>query len=67
MAPNLTARAMELAVRLLPGPNGEDGQEALPGWQSTSRWVPSRLTRLADEAAVENNELQGRAGEYGRI
>ncbi len=65
--PNLTARLLELADRMLPGPNGEDGQEARPGWQSTSRWAPSVLTRLADAAAVENNELRRdeRAVEYG--
>jgi NAD(P)-dependent dehydrogenase (short-subunit alcohol dehydrogenase family) len=65
LAPNLTARLMELAVRLLPGPVGEEGDEARPGWQGTSRWVPSLLTRLADRAAVENNELRGAAAEYG--
>ncbi|HEV8577713.1 MAG TPA: SDR family oxidoreductase [Thermoanaerobaculia bacterium] len=65
LAPNLTARVMELAARLLPGPAGNDGDEARPGWQHTSRWVPSALTRLVDEAAVENNELQGRAAAYG--
>ena len=66
LAPNLTARLMELAARLLPGPAGEDGQEARPGWQTPSRWAPSALTRLADEAAVENNELRGEAAGYGR-
>jgi NAD(P)-dependent dehydrogenase (short-subunit alcohol dehydrogenase family) len=65
LAPSLTARALELAARLLPGPADADGDEARPGWQSTSRWAPSLLTRLADEAAVENNELQGRAAVYG--
>jgi NAD(P)-dependent dehydrogenase (short-subunit alcohol dehydrogenase family) len=66
VAPNLVARLLELAARLLPGPSDDgDGEEARPGWQSTSRWVPSLLTRLADEAAVENNELRGAAVEYG--
>ncbi|HEY0510676.1 MAG TPA: SDR family oxidoreductase [Thermoanaerobaculia bacterium] len=65
LAPNATARLLELAARMLPGPSGADGQEARPGWQSTSRWAPSLLTRLADEAAVENNELRGAAVEYG--
>ncbi len=65
LAPNLTARLLELAARLLPGPSGSDGDEARPGWQSTSRWAPSVLTRLSDEAAVQNNELQGRAAAYG--
>jgi NAD(P)-dependent dehydrogenase (short-subunit alcohol dehydrogenase family) len=68
VAPGLTARAMELVNRLLPGPAEDgDGQEARPGWQHTSKWVPSLLTRLSDEAAVENNELRGRAVEYGRV
>ncbi|HKV06650.1 MAG TPA: SDR family NAD(P)-dependent oxidoreductase, partial [Thermoanaerobaculia bacterium] len=58
LAPNVTARAQELANRLLPGPAGEDGREARPGWQSPSRWAPSLLTRLSDQAAVENNELR---------
>src|SRR3954470_2717491 len=66
VAPNVVARGLKLAVRLLPGPSGDgDGEEARPGWQSTSRWAPSLLTRLADEAAVENNELRGAAVEYG--
>jgi hypothetical protein len=65
VAPNLTARLLELADRFLPGPNGEDGQESRPGWQSTSRWAPSVLTRLSDEAAVENNELRRGAAGYG--
>ncbi|HKI01686.1 MAG TPA: SDR family NAD(P)-dependent oxidoreductase [Thermoanaerobaculia bacterium] len=65
VVPNLTARLLELADRFLPGPNGEDGQEARPGWQSTSRWAPSVLTRLSDEAAVENNEMRRGAAGYG--
>jgi NAD(P)-dependent dehydrogenase (short-subunit alcohol dehydrogenase family) len=66
VAPNAVARLLELAARLLPGPRKDGGgEEARPGWQSTSRWVPSLLTRLADEAAVENNELRGAAVAYG--
>ena len=66
LAPNLTGRATELAARFLPAPNGRDGQEAQPGWKNASRWAPSLLTRLSDEAAVENNELRGEAVGYGR-
>jgi NAD(P)-dependent dehydrogenase (short-subunit alcohol dehydrogenase family) len=66
VAPNVVARLLELTARLLPGPSEDgDGQESRPGWQSTSRWVPSLLTRLSDEAAVENNELRGAAVGYG--
>jgi NAD(P)-dependent dehydrogenase (short-subunit alcohol dehydrogenase family) len=58
LAPSLTARVQELANRLLPGPAGDEGREARPGWQHPSRWAPSLLTRLSDRAAVENNELR---------
>jgi NAD(P)-dependent dehydrogenase (short-subunit alcohol dehydrogenase family) len=68
LMPGLTARALELVTRLLPAPApaGAGGDEAQPGWQQPSRWVPSRLTRLADEAAVANNELRGKSLVYGR-
>jgi NAD(P)-dependent dehydrogenase (short-subunit alcohol dehydrogenase family) len=66
VAPGLTARALELVDRLLPNPSGSDGDEARPAWQYPSAWAPSLLTRLSDEAAVENNELRGReAVAYG--
>lgn len=61
VAPGLTARALELVERFLPGPSDRDGDEARPGWQHPSPWAPSLLTRLSDEAAVENNELRGEA------
>jgi NAD(P)-dependent dehydrogenase (short-subunit alcohol dehydrogenase family) len=66
LMPGLTACALTLVNRFLPAPAESDGDEARPGWQHTSRWVPSRLTRLADEAAVANNELRGKALVYGR-
>lgn len=68
VAPGLTARFLEGVNRLLPGPAEDgDGHESRPGWQHSSEWAPSLLTRLADEAAVENNELRGRAAvEYGK-
>jgi hypothetical protein len=37
--------------------------ELRSGWQSRSRWVPSGLTRLADQATEENNELRGHSPE----
>ena len=49
----------EVVNRLLPGPSPHDGDEARPGWKYPSSWAPSVLTRLSDEAAVENNELRG--------
>ncbi|HYG61918.1 MAG TPA: SDR family oxidoreductase [Thermoanaerobaculia bacterium] len=66
VAPCLTGRALEAVARLLPGPAEQDGDEARPGWRYSSRWAPSLLTRLADEAAVENNELRRQAVEYGK-
>jgi NAD(P)-dependent dehydrogenase (short-subunit alcohol dehydrogenase family) len=58
LAPGLTARALEMVDRLLPSPSSTDGDEARPAWQYPSSWAPSLLTRLSDEAAVENNELR---------
>ena len=57
--PSLTAEAMALVNRLLPGPAAAPGDEARTGWESQSDWAPSLLTRLADEATAENNELRG--------
>ncbi len=56
VSPGIMARAMAFGNRLLPSPIA-GGSEARSGWQSVSRRVPSRLTRLSDRASVENNEL----------
>jgi NAD(P)-dependent dehydrogenase (short-subunit alcohol dehydrogenase family) len=56
LSPSLTARALALANWLLPAP-GEGGDRARSGWQSVSRYVPSAMTRLADRATIEHNEL----------
>jgi NAD(P)-dependent dehydrogenase (short-subunit alcohol dehydrogenase family) len=55
--PTITTRLMAIVNRLLPGPAGEAGAIAHPGWQSTSALAPSALTRLSDRASVENNEV----------
>ena len=57
ISPGATARMLSLANRFLPGPADRDGNRAHSGWQSVSRYVPSSMTRLADRATVENNEL----------
>jgi short-subunit dehydrogenase len=57
VAPESVALAMEWANRLLPGPIDGHGNRAHSGWQSLSDRVPSRITKLTDRAAVENNEL----------
>jgi short-subunit dehydrogenase len=55
--PNVVAVAMELANRVLPDPTDEAGDLSHSGWQSHSKWAPSRLTRLSDRAAAANNEV----------
>ena len=57
ISPATTSRLLTLANAVLPGPSEEAGDEAHSGWQSVSRYVPSTMTRLADRATVEHNEL----------
>lgn len=55
--PRTVAAAMDLSNRLLPLP-AESGQAtSWSGWQSTSRWAPSTLTRLSERPVAENNQL----------
>jgi NAD(P)-dependent dehydrogenase (short-subunit alcohol dehydrogenase family) len=56
IAPGLVAAGMRLATRLLPGPTGSEGDRQKRGWESQSRWAPSFVTQLGDQAAVKNNE-----------
>ena len=56
LVPSAVARAMMLANRLLPGPNGVNGDQRKRGGDSTSKWAPSAATALSDRAAVMNNE-----------
>jgi hypothetical protein len=39
---------------------GGIGQFSAYGYQSSSRWSPSVLTRLGDAAARRNNEMRAR-------
>lgn len=58
MAPNLVAHVMAAAdAMVLPQADPSAGNGARSGWQSLSDWAPSRLTRLTERAASENNEL----------
>ena len=57
LAPDLTATVFNAIARLLPAPNGDDDRKRRPGWASATSLVPSLLTRLADRAALRNNEL----------
>ena len=55
IAPEIFADVMAAMNGLLPGP-APDGDEARPGRESESKWVPSALTALTQSAAKANNE-----------
>ena len=58
LSPDLVAFVMAGAnTALLPPPAEDPGTEAHSGWQSLSPWAPSRLTRMTERAARDNNEL----------
>jgi len=58
VTPGLTATATGIANRFLPGPTDDtEGEQSHSGWQSSSDWAPSTLTRLSERAAARNNEL----------
>ena len=57
--PSLTANLIAFMSRLLPSPTDASGDQIKTGWESQSALAPSLLTRLSDEATVENNELHG--------
>src|SRR5205823_654760 len=59
--PGLTCDILGLVNRFLPEARG-GGLEKLPGKQCGSEWAPSWLTKLSDEAAERNNELERREG-----
>ena len=57
--PNLSAHAMTVANRFLPGAAGEDGNQLRAGSDSRSgSRVPAWLVDLGDRAARENNEAR---------
>jgi hypothetical protein len=55
--PTTVAALMDLTNRLLPLPLEHASSESHSGWQSSSPWAPSALTRLSERSAVENNEI----------
>jgi NAD(P)-dependent dehydrogenase (short-subunit alcohol dehydrogenase family) len=55
--PGTVARALAVVARMLPGPNGSQGNAVKKGRESESRWTPSLVTTLTDRAAVANNEM----------
>ena len=54
--PEISAELMALVNRVLPEPGGI-GERSAKGRESTSSWSPSWLTRLTEEAAMNNNEV----------
>jgi short-subunit dehydrogenase len=62
IAPDAVAAGMSVANRILPGVAPMEGDQARSGWQSTSRWAPSILTRLTERSAARNNELPPSSG-----
>jgi NAD(P)-dependent dehydrogenase (short-subunit alcohol dehydrogenase family) len=56
LMPNTVALALQATSALLPDPSSAAGDQRWSGWQSMSDWAPSKLTRLAEQAALENNE-----------
>jgi NAD(P)-dependent dehydrogenase (short-subunit alcohol dehydrogenase family) len=59
--PNTAGLVLALVSRFLPSPTDESGDEALAGHDLEPELPASILTKLADRAAVENNELNGHA------
>jgi NAD(P)-dependent dehydrogenase (short-subunit alcohol dehydrogenase family) len=59
VAPAAVARAMMLVTRALPAPGGPEGNVLKKGLQNEakSRWTPSVVTALTDNAAIANNEI----------
>ncbi len=56
LAPNWTIEFLSLMDILLPEMGGI-GRDAAKGHESESKWSPSILTRLTNQAAIRNNEI----------
>jgi len=57
ISPSFTQRMLAIAGWLVPSAGDADQDDMRSGWQSVSPHVPSAITKLADRAAAENNEL----------
>jgi NAD(P)-dependent dehydrogenase (short-subunit alcohol dehydrogenase family) len=57
LAPRTTAAALRFVNSVLPVSEGPVDTTSRSGWQSTSRWAPSLLTRTTERAAARNNEV----------
>jgi NAD(P)-dependent dehydrogenase (short-subunit alcohol dehydrogenase family) len=59
VCPQTTARVMQFVNWLLPSPGSARAVDSRSGWQSVSSLAPTVLTRSADQATKENNEVPG--------
>lgn len=58
LIPEVVAFGMNVVNQvILPRPEPGTGNERHSGWQSLSKWAPSKLTKLSEQAAAQNNEL----------
>jgi NAD(P)-dependent dehydrogenase (short-subunit alcohol dehydrogenase family) len=57
ISPSFTQKMLAIASWLMPSAGDAAADDVRTGWQSVSRQVPWAITRLADRATVENNEL----------
>lgn len=63
LAPETIGGVMALVDRALPAPCEDGGAQRRSGWESRSRWAPSRWTRSSDRAAEIYDELEGHSAE----
>jgi NAD(P)-dependent dehydrogenase (short-subunit alcohol dehydrogenase family) len=54
---NTFASLMATTNQFLPSEIPDAANDSHSGWQSGSTWAPSRLTRLSERSAAQNNEL----------
>ncbi len=59
LMPDAVARTMSVVNRFLPPSTDAHGGRTFTGWESTSSWAPSTLTRSSERAASANNEIPG--------
>jgi short-subunit dehydrogenase len=55
--PEIMSHLLSLTNRMLPGPEGGSA-EVREGKDTKADWVPSWLTKMGDEAAAQNNEIE---------
>jgi NAD(P)-dependent dehydrogenase (short-subunit alcohol dehydrogenase family) len=55
--PEVTAHLLSMTNRLLPGPEG-GSDEVREGKDSQADWLPAWLTKMGDDAAAQNNEIE---------